>query len=583
MVNDAWTAFARENGVADQTGVAVGANYLDVCRRAADANDGDAQVALAGLRSVLDGAAPHFVCEFPCHGPHQQRWFQMNATPLRGDGAAGAIVSHTDITARKLAEFDRLASETRFRALFDNAAVGMAEMAPDGRWLRVNATLLKTLAYAPGECLVGTMQDFTHPEDVDADTAHMEVLRAGAANSCMMEKRFMRRDGSAIWVAANLSCIRSPDGSVDYFIVVVEDISQRRTAEERQRTLMHELAHRGKNLLAVIQSLAQRSLAGDHSLDEAREAFSGRLRALATTYGALIAEAFDGALVHAVLNNELSAFGARAEIEGPNVILTVQAAQTFALVAHELATNAAKYGALSIPDGHLRAAWEVVETPEGPQFQFDWRERDGPPAKPPNRRGFGSTLLSRVAGLEFDCAPRLEYDEAGFHYGFEASLERLGALLAVSPVRRKLKGEIVCALYDAWARHRAPGGSLPQLASFDWSKFAATGALTIAKIESNGVVRFAEVGRALIGELGRALQDQDLQGEDPTSMAEVYKHCARKGEPCHEFLRFDFGDDEPLTFERLLVPFSATGGSVTHVVGVALYDGHTRPAGTYRG
>jgi len=579
LVNCAWTAFAEENGAQDKVSVAVGANYLGICQRAADSSgDVFARQAFDGLRAVLDGESAQFTFEYPCDAPGESRWFLMHVARLDGVGGAGAIISHLDISQRRRAELAQRASEARFRAIFENAAVGMAEIASDGRWIEANAECLRILDRPREDLLKLNMAQVTHPEDGDADAAHAEVLRAGAAESCMVEKRLLRPDGSAIWVTMNLSCVRKPDRSVDYFVAVINDISERRRAEERQNTLMQELAHRGKNLLAVVQSLANRSLSGDRSLPEAREAFNGRLKALASTYGVLTNEDFDGALIDAILANEIGAFGARAQVEGPSVILTVRAAQTFGLVAHELATNAAKYGALSTPQGHLRVMWDVVETPEGSFLDFKWLEEGGPPAKKPRQTGFGSTLLLRVAGSEFSCEPQLEYPKEGFQYGFRARLDQLGAVQAVSPVRRKLQNEIACSLYDNWARQRGPGGSLPHFGSFDWTRFAATGALTIAKIEVGGKLQFVEIGRLLRGELGRTLGDQDLVGDDPTSMAEVYMQCAKRGEPCHEFLRFDFGDDEPLSFERLLVPFSASGSApVTHVVGVAILEGQTRP------
>ncbi|MFL5257911.1 MAG: hypothetical protein ACJ8AI_34530 [Rhodopila sp.] len=159
-------------------------------------------------------------------------------------------------------------------------------------------------------------------------------------------------------------------------------------------------------------------------------------------------------------------------------------------------------------------------------------------------------------------------------------MARLGSVHDESPVRRRLKSPTVCSLYDAWVRYRDSAGTLPQLAGFDWGRFAATGALTIAVVEANeGSLHFVQVGRALVDELGHPLRDQDVVADDETSIAEAYRRCGRQGEPTHELLRFDFGDGDPLTFERLLVPFSATGGrTVTHIVGIAVYEGHTRPS-----
>ena len=578
LVNKAWMDFALANGCDPESGVAVGVNYLEVCIGAAASGDATAKAALDGLKAVLAGTLPLFSMEYPCDSPQQPRWFVMEAAALDPEQQAGAIVSHQDVTARKRAELALAASDTRFRAMFEHAAVGIAEVGADGRWLRANAALLRILGRARDDLLATTAQGLTHVEDLDGEAAHLEVLRSGGAESCMMEKRLRRGDGGWVWTATSYSCLRKPDGSVDYFLAVVEDISERKLAEDRQLTMMRELAHRGKNLLAVIQSIAQRSLTDDRPIAETRAAFIGRLCALSATYGVLSDGAFDGANLATLLENELAAFGARARLQGPNVILTVKAAQTFGLIAHELATNAAKYGALSVPDGVLRVNWEIVGHGDGARIDFDWREEGGPPCVAPGRSGFGTTILTRIAGLEFDCAPQLVYGEQGLRYRLSAPLERLGAEVAASPVRRNLKNDIVCALYDQWARLRGPHGELPQLGAFDWSRFAATGALTFATISPEKELRFVEVGRNLIDELGRPLAAQDIVGGETAGLAEIYQRCAEKAEPCHEFLRFDFGDGDPLTFERLLVPFSAQGGgTATHVVGIALYDGNTRP------
>jgi hypothetical protein len=144
-------------------------------------------------------------------------------------------------------------------------------------------------------------------------------------------------------------------------------------------------------------------------------------------------------------------------------------------------------------------------------------------------------------------------------------------------VRRRLKNSFVCSLYDTWARQR-PAGGLPRLAGFDWNQFAATGALTIADINPNGDVHFSQVGRALTGRLGRSLDAvQEFAAEDSNSLALVYRRCASSAEPCHELMRIDFGDGDPFTFERLLVPFSAAEGSTpSHVVGIVVFEGSTR-------
>ena len=132
MVNRAWSDFAHENGAGDLPGVAVGANYLDVCRRAAAGNDRRAQATLEGILSVLDGAAQHFTCEYPCPGPSGPRWFLMNVTQLGGNGG-GAIVSHLDISERKNAQTALRQSDERLRTIMDNVGACIFQKDTAGR------------------------------------------------------------------------------------------------------------------------------------------------------------------------------------------------------------------------------------------------------------------------------------------------------------------------------------------------------------------------------------------------------------------------------------------------------------------
>ncbi len=576
LVNDAWTAFALANGAAESATVSVGANYLEVCRKAATGS-ADVDQALSGINAVLDGSLPSFEMEYPCHSPGEQRWFLMTVVPFAHGRQGGVIISHSNITARKSAEQALIASEERFRATFEHAAVGIAHISPVGRWLAANRRLCQIVGYSREELLTKSLRDIVHPDDLDADKAHIEVMRTGANDSCRLEQRLLRKDGAVVWVVTTLGCVRAETGEIDYLVVGVEDISEQKRIEQHQQTLLHELSHRGKNLLSVILSIVSRSLSGDRSLSDAREALIGRLTALSKTYETLTKDLFGGAPLDVILRNELESFGGRVHVDGPSIMLTAKATQMMAIVVHELATNAAKYGALSVAEGHVLVDWDLTGGDPAGRVIFNWREEGGPVVEAPSRRGFGSMLISQVAGMEFGCEPELSYHASGFRYRFEAPLHALGAASVDSPVRRRLKNAIVCTLYDTWARQR-PAGGLPQLDGFHWSQFAATGALTIAEIKRNGDPHFLQVGRALTERLGRSINEiQDWTEEDASVLTEVYRRCAHNGQPCHELMRIDFGDGDPFTFERLLVPFSTLAGDTpSHVVGIVVFEGSTR-------
>lgn len=193
--------------------------------------------------------------------------------------------------------------------------------------------------------------------------------------------------------------------------------------EQRQTLLMRELAHRGKNLLQVIQSIARRSLSGERTLDEAREVFIGRLGALSNTYSTLTEDSAESVNLASVVIAELQSHGERINIRGPAISVPAKKAQSLALVIHELATNAAKYGALSVPTGRVEIAWGIADD----HFFLDWSEIDGPSVEPPRKPGFGSVIITYVIGNELKCEPILDYQQSGFRYRFDCSFTALTA------------------------------------------------------------------------------------------------------------------------------------------------------------
>ena len=191
--------------------------------------------------------------------------------------------------------------------------------------------------------------------------------------------------------------------------------------EQRQVLLMRELAHRGKNLLQVIQSIARRSLTGERTLDEAREVFIGRLDALSNTYSTLTEESAESVHLTDIVTAELRSHGERINVRGPAVSVPAKKAQSLALVIHELATNAAKYGALSVPTGRVEITWGITND----EFFLDWLEIDGPSVEPPRKPGFGSVIITYVIGSELRCEPTLDYQKSGFRYRFDCTLAAL--------------------------------------------------------------------------------------------------------------------------------------------------------------
>ncbi len=178
------------------------------------------------------------------------RWTIARATPiLNADGSVRKWVGmNTDITERKRTENLLRETEERFRATFEQAAVGIAQVAPDGRWLLVNQRLCEIVGYTQAELLARTFQDITHPDDLAADLDLVRQVLAGEIDTYSMEKRYIRKDGSIVWVNLTVALVREATGEPKYFISVVEDITKRKRAEQeltegaRQQQALYQLA-----------------------------------------------------------------------------------------------------------------------------------------------------------------------------------------------------------------------------------------------------------------------------------------------------------------------------------------------------
>jgi two-component sensor histidine kinase len=206
-------------------------------------------------------------------------------------------------------------------------------------------------------------------------------------------------------------------GSSAGCIVTLTDISERKQAERRQKLLVDELNHRVKNTLAAVQSIAVQTRRTTESAGAFHQAFTSRLMALARAHDLVTLQAWQGAALADVARQTLAPFitgdESRISIGGPFIKLSPNAAVTMSMGFHELATNAAKYGALSVPAGRVNLSWDFDGPPDNQAVEILWIESGGPPVKAPSRRGFGSRLLQQGLVLELDGAVNIDYAEAG--------------------------------------------------------------------------------------------------------------------------------------------------------------------------
>ncbi len=368
----------------------------------------------------------------------------INIDPLRGAGGEliGAVYCFRDITERKRMDdalersrLHALEQEQRLAATYQHVAIGISEVAPDGTILSVNEAISVISGYSREHLLAHKLYSNSHPNDIESDREAFRRQIAGELDFYSVEKRFIRSDGRVIWVSVRSSPVRDASGRLLYLVRVLQDITERKEAEQRQRLLIDELNHRVKNTLATVQSLAAQTARSAPSPAAFRESFEGRLIALSKAHDQLTKHRWESADLRALLMAGMAPYGAgpdRVILRGEGLVLRPRAVLTLAMTFHELITNAAKYGALSTPAGRIEIHWEPVAAAGGVLLHIEWREQGGPPVSEPAQRGFGTRLIEGGIAAELGGRVSLEFAGDGLRCDFNIPLA--AAKLDIEPL-----------------------------------------------------------------------------------------------------------------------------------------------------
>jgi two-component sensor histidine kinase len=196
------------------------------------------------------------------------------------------------------------------------------------------------------------------------------------------------------------------------------DITDRKRWEDHIQLLMREVTHRSKNLLAVIQAMARQTKLASRDVEDFEVRFSGRLQALAASHDLLVQRNWHGVSVSELVRSQLGHYldqqAGQIEIEGQGLIVTPEAAQNIGLAVHELSTNAAKYGALSVPEGRVEVRWQSVRPgSDEARFCMSWTEKGGPEVRSPSHKGFGQVVTEQIAARALQGKAHLVFAQTG--------------------------------------------------------------------------------------------------------------------------------------------------------------------------
>ncbi|PZU79491.1 MAG: histidine kinase [Rhizobium sp.] len=348
-------------------------------------------------------------------------WVANSVSAIRDDGGnmSQAVAISVDIGERRHAQ----EIEKHLASMIASSNDAIMGIDLDMKITSWNAAAEKLYGYSQDEVVGRSVLMLVPDGRQEEEPRILTEVRAGRFVEPYETQR-RRKDGRLVEVLLSVSPIRDANGRVIGASKTAHDITARKDAERLKSILVNELHHRVKNVLATVTAIARQTLGRDKANHEEVEAFTSRLASLSRAQDLLVHADWQHADLKAVMQQALSPYPVDAfQIGGPSVPLPPRAVVSLSLALHELATNAAKYGALSAPGGQVSISWQFEPLADN-RLRIVWEERGGPEVAPPRRRGFGSTLIERLLSAELKGETKFVYEKGGVICVIEAEMSK---------------------------------------------------------------------------------------------------------------------------------------------------------------
>ena len=389
----------------DRTCVLHGVNPNDLKDKVPTAEDAKVhpadQLRVHDLHKKIIAGQDSYDIEYRTLWDNSIHWIAARGTVLErtAEGPTRLIGVVWDITSQKDAESARLTEASRLAAIFAASQDALYAVSLDGHIETWNPAAETLFGYTASEIYGRHISILVDEKHLPEQERNLAGVSAGKTVGPMETIR-IRKDGKPFNASISVGPMRAPDGTVIGMSAAVHDISDRKEWEARQRLMSRELSHRVKNSFAVLQSILRSTLKVARNPEHFAESFSGRLHSLAAAQDILSANDWRGAELGALAQKQLGYYlegpSERMRISGPKINLPADYAAPFGLILNELATNAFKYGALSVETGSVDLTWRIDAAPyQRRRLIATWTEKGGPDASSRGPDGFGTTLIEK--------------------------------------------------------------------------------------------------------------------------------------------------------------------------------------------